>query len=180
MLIVLLWNRINNFDNVIIIVLFQPRCLLRRNRGRRWRITRYVNAAGSCCHRSCHWSCRNLAAATTNATIAARSAATAAHGHSCRCDGGLVDALLHVALQHVASLELPAAEWTRVAGADPTLVALVTDQSSLKRKIYLSPMLTVVLKLTRKQLIVFINQTGRFNLLRNQNENQSALEVTLN
>ena len=136
MLIVFLWNRINNFDNVIILGLLQPRCLLRRNRGRRWRITRYVNAASSCCHRSCHWSCRNLAAATADSTVAAHSAATAAHGHSCRRDGGLVDALLHVALQDVASLELPAAEWTGVAGADPTLVALVTDQSSLKRKIY--------------------------------------------
>jgi hypothetical protein len=49
-------------------------------------------------------------------------------------DGGLVGALLHVALEDVSSLELPAAKGARVAGRNATLVSLVADKGCLKMK----------------------------------------------
>jgi hypothetical protein len=49
-------------------------------------------------------------------------------------DGGLVGALLHVALEDVASFELPAAKGARVACRNAALVSLVADQGCLQTK----------------------------------------------
>jgi len=57
------------------------------------------------------------------------------HGGHARDAGrgaaGLTHALLHVALQYVPPLELPAAQLAGVGGGDAALVALVPDQGGL-------------------------------------------------
>ncbi len=49
-------------------------------------------------------------------------------------DGGLVSALLHVALEDVSSLKLPAAQGARVAGRNAALISLVANKGGLKKK----------------------------------------------
>ncbi len=112
--------------------------------GRKWQ-GRKASDANRCCRRWWSATWHHVAVAAHVTHVAHVTHAThvtdvtdvttgVSHDHGGVSDGGLVGALLHVALEDVSSLELPAAKGARVAGRNATLVSLVADKGCLKMK----------------------------------------------